>query len=43
MLHLRIVSYEELEDHEGRIYTVYNIHVEDSSSGKSWYLRKRYK
>mmetsp|Transcript_13519 Transcript_13519/g.20312 ORF Transcript_13519/g.20312 Transcript_13519/m.20312 type:complete len:276 (-) Transcript_13519:175-1002(-) len=43
MIKIRIISYEELEDHDGRIYTVYNVHVDDKQTGNSWYLRKRYK
>lgn len=43
MYKTRIISFEELTEKDGRIYTVYNIHVEDINNNKSWYLGKRYK
>lgn len=38
-----IVDHKELEDRDGKIFTVYNILVEHTASKKKWNLRKRYK
>lgn len=40
---VKITSYEELEDKEGHIFTVYNVLVEETSTKKFWQIRKRYK
>lgn len=42
MIKATIPTFEELTDSDGKIYTVYNVFVEEKKTSMRWLLRKRY-
>eukprot|EP01041_Mallomonas_annulata_P001295 gene1295-2504_t len=42
MIAVTIPSYEDLEDENGGLYTIYNVTIEDSESGIRWIVLRRY-